>query len=149
MENKNQITREAKTATLHYIRLQVIKGLLEDPEKKLKDGSMTQEQVNELAGVMGDFLRKCGSYVCITTPQDVIDQADNDFNDFFDQDGRKGFTLPELEQMRIGEKEAIEICQRLENHRHLCEVNGSVFQDLMVEVTEKKYEQIKKNRKNK
>lgn len=77
MDTNPTPTSEATTAT--HNRTALAADLLRDMANRLHDGtlsSMTDEQVNDFASVIFTLLRDFGCNVSITTPQDVIDEAE-------------------------------------------------------------------------
>ena len=128
MENTNPTPKsEAIRATLNK-QNKIDADLLRtaaDALESMTIETMTDEQVNEVASVMADWLRSCGCAIFLTTPQDVIEGAEQAECD-------------EDEPVVLTSDEAKKICKYLDQSNYLNESHGEIYTELLNEAIEKK-----------
>jgi hypothetical protein len=127
MENTNQPKSEAILVTLNK-QNKVDADLLRTAAEALEAmtlETMTGEQVNEVASVMADWLRLCGCAVFMTTPQDVIDGAEQAMSD-------------EETPVILTSEEAKIVCKELDQSNYLNETHSEIYVELLNEAIEKK-----------
>jgi hypothetical protein len=127
MENTNQPKSEAIRATLNK-QNKIDADLLRDVATRLEARTletMTDEQVNEVASVFGDLLRSWGCAVFMTTPQDVIDEAEQAECD-------------EDSPVVLTSVEAKKVCKYLDQNNYLNETHGEIYTDLINEAIARK-----------
>ena len=130
MKKQNQqTTSEATTATPN--RNVRAADLLRDMANRLQAGthsSMTDEHVNEFASVIYTLLRDCGCNVSITTPQEVIDEAESR-GEYAGQD----LEDHEFEPTKLTSEEAKRICEDLQDSdwlgQEFCDTLNTLIDD--------------------